>query len=261
MAIIATFTEGLTALTVNGLTQWDRGQVLEVHDIALPYIVEVHLGYPGIREASVQTCYVSNGVLRAHISDHLLEQPAPVTAWIYEVSENTGRTIRTIVMPLTPRPRPAPLEDVPPEDFESRYEQAIGAIEAAADDIKAGDVTINNALHAGHADHADYLNGAWTLSATKLPSTNGVYVIRPHAVTPTGLDAVPLGTAVVVWTGASVCIPCIGYGHFDGRSSMMHANGTIGTDGALTIQAITGSGASLYTKQNATFDYIRIATY
>ena len=184
MAIIATFPEGVTCVTVNGLHQWDYGRTLEIHDPTLPALVEVHFGYMGAREAAVRSCNAASGVATVAIPDACLEQSAAVTAWVYAVGETTGRTIRTVVLPIVARPRPAALADLPPEDVSNKYTEAVNAMNAAVADVKNGNVPVifaNSAQTAAVAEVADVLqHQGWVSSqnAALWLAGPGVYILR-----------------------------------------------------------------------------------
>jgi hypothetical protein len=112
MNITAIFPEGQTHVTVNGLHQWDYGRTLTVKglqdwDDDPTEEVELHFGYQGIREAVVVRCDVQNDAATVSIPDVCLEQPSPVTVWVYKRSSGAGRTLRTVTLPIIARPRPA----------------------------------------------------------------------------------------------------------------------------------------------------------
>jgi hypothetical protein len=132
--IRAVFTAGLDAITVHGLHQWDYGQKLEVHDNMLPSLVEMHFACPGMRNAIVRPCAVVQGVATAAIPDHCLEQTGPVQAWIYEIGDTSGRTIRTITLPIAPRTKPALSEDIPTE-VGDKYTELIGEVNEVIDSL------------------------------------------------------------------------------------------------------------------------------
>jgi hypothetical protein len=136
--IRAVFTAGLDAITVHGLHQWDYGQTLEIHDKTLPSLVEVHFACPGMRDAIVRPCAVVQGVATAAIPDLCLEQASPVQAWIYEIGATSGRTIRTITLPMMSRPRPALSKDIPAE-VGDKYTELIGEVNRVVDSLDPDD--------------------------------------------------------------------------------------------------------------------------
>jgi hypothetical protein len=132
--------EGATAAVAIGLHQWDYGRLLEIHDATLPAATEVHFACVGMDEAQVRTGSLSDGVLTVPIPDGCLEQSTPITAWVYEDDGRSGKTTKTITLPLLPRPKPSDVvslasvreilrEDVPngSEDELSVYLAALNA--------------------------------------------------------------------------------------------------------------------------------------
>ena len=108
MSIRAIFPAGVDEITVNGLHQWDYGRKLEIQADGLPTQIEVHFACTGMEEAVVRSGTVVNGKAEAAIPDQCLEQITPVTAWVYEVGEKYGKTIKTVVLTIVERKRPQP---------------------------------------------------------------------------------------------------------------------------------------------------------
>lgn len=127
MSIKVIFPPGATRLSVNGLHQWDYGRKIEIHADDLPPLVEVHFACDGMEEAVVRSCAVIDGVAEAAVPDQCLEQTTPVTAWVYEVGETSGETVKTIILPITPRTKPQPGATIP-EDVADKYTQAVAAM-------------------------------------------------------------------------------------------------------------------------------------
>lgn len=151
MSIKALFPAGLDAITVHGLHQWDYGQTLEIHDTALPSLVEIHFACPGMSDAIVRPCAVVQGVATAAIPDLCLEQASPVQAWIYEIGDTSGRTIRTLTLPIMSRPRPAQSGEVP-NSVGDKYTELIGEVNEVVEDLKTagGLFPIPTTQHDGH---------------------------------------------------------------------------------------------------------------
>lgn len=150
MSIRAVFPLGWSEITIHGLHQWDYGQQLEIHAEDLPGVVEVHFACQGMKDARVRVCETVSGVASVAIPDQCLEQTSPITAWICEVNETAGTTIKTITLPIIARARPKPGEPIP-EDFSDKYTEAISAFNAATKKLEDGSV---KAAKAGHADTA-----------------------------------------------------------------------------------------------------------
>lgn len=142
--IIATFPKGVTAMTVNGLHQWDYGQQLQVSAEGLPALVEVHFACPGMAEAIVRTCSAVSGAATAAIPDKCLEQTAPVTAWVYLVDETSGTTALELTLPITARTRPQAVPDMP-QVVVDRYNELIAAANEAIVEVAASAAQAKNA--------------------------------------------------------------------------------------------------------------------
>lgn len=126
--IKATFPEGVTAITANGLHQWDRGQILEIHGASLPAVAEVHFAYQGMTvDAIVRVCDMLGGVGRVAIPDQYLTQSLPITAWIYEVGSTTGETVATVMMPIIARAKPKDAPEIP-EETSDKYTELMGVV-------------------------------------------------------------------------------------------------------------------------------------
>ena len=153
MSLRAMIPPGQTGVVVNGLHQWDYGRSLEITHPDLPAEMEVHFASTDSKEAIVHVVSGLNGVATVAIPDCLLEQPLPVTAWVYRVGDTTGRTIFTVTLPIQPRPRPAAAPSVP-EEIGDKYTEALGAINEQVESLKAGNVTVARADLAQEAEVA-----------------------------------------------------------------------------------------------------------
>ena len=157
--IKAIFPAGVTAMTVNGLHQWDYGQKLEIRADDLPTVLELHFSCPGMKEAEVRNCNAPAGVATVSIPDRCLEQSAPITVWVIDIGEDSGTTILGLTLNVTPRLRPASLPgsvQIP----ESRYNELIAAVNESVESLKKGDVLVSEANHARTADNATHATTA-----------------------------------------------------------------------------------------------------
>lgn len=127
--ITATIPSGMTATTAAGLTQWDYGRKLEVTSPSLSTfdMVEVHFAYAGATTAIVHYGTVANGKLTVVIPDACLQQSSPIIAWVFVPTDDDGRTILTVTMPVSARTRPADTVATPPESYTSKYTELIAA--------------------------------------------------------------------------------------------------------------------------------------
>lgn len=153
MNLKAIFPAGATELTVNGLHQWDHGRKLDIHAPDLPAIVEVHFACPGMDEAIVRVGSAAGGVVTVAIPDRCLEQSSPITAWVYEVGENYGQTLKTLTLNIMPRMRPQTAEAIDPETSD-KYTEAVAAMNEATAAMQNGDIKAKEADSATEADKA-----------------------------------------------------------------------------------------------------------
>ena len=154
MSIKATFPAGVTAMTVNGLHQWDYGRTLEIEAPELPALVEIHFACAGMQEAVVRSCALIDGKVTASIPDICLEQTSPVIAWVYELGETNGRTTRTVTLPIIQRAKPQGSVTIAPATAD-KYTEAVAAINAIMDGFESGGVVAGRAVEADHATEAD----------------------------------------------------------------------------------------------------------
>lgn len=167
MSLKAFIPSGQTALTVNGLHQWDYGQKLEIHDDDLPAEIEVHFACVGMAEAVVRSCNVVQGVAEAAIPDQCLEQTAPITAYIVEVGVDSRATTKVLVLTVSPRPRPQEAGTLTPA-ITDKYTELIAAVNEQVAALKAGNVTVARALTADTAAQAQTAKSATWSDETQL---------------------------------------------------------------------------------------------
>lgn len=179
MNLIAMIPEGITELTVNGLTQWDYGRKLELHGDDLPSVVEVHFSCPSMQDAIVKVGSSVGGPVIVSIPDQCLEQSAPITAWVYEIGENSGATVKTITLNIQARKRPQAAESVDPENAD-KYTEFVTAINETLEGLRTGEV---KAKSAEYADSAGVATNAITAAAASTATNvtgkiNGVDISR-----------------------------------------------------------------------------------
>ena len=93
---------------------------------------EVHFSV-GHQEAVIALGAVTNGGIEVHIPDDLLEEGEQITAYVYVANADSGKTIRTISLPVKRRPRP--------DDYDSPGEQNLlrkmmEEVKGKADDLQ-----------------------------------------------------------------------------------------------------------------------------
>ena len=143
MPIKAIFSTGINTLTVSGLHQWDYGQKLEIHGLALPTMIEVHFACLNMTEAIVRIGTTSGGVTTVAIPDGCLEQDTPLRAWVYVLDESSGRTERTIVLPIEKRTKPQGADSRQPFEADE-YAETIAEINRTVDGWRDGIVDQND---------------------------------------------------------------------------------------------------------------------
>lgn len=259
MSIKAVFLLGQTEITVNGLHQWDYGQQLEIHAQDLPALVEVHFACIGMKEAAVRPCSVVEGVGAVTIPDACLEQSAPITAWIYEINGSTGTTVKTIVLKVTERARPATGDDIPVE-VADKYTEAVTAMNEQVQALKDGEVVVKKALQADKATEAGKATEADSAAKISVPDhgeVEGSYLIDVK----NGEQAVPVAKRLnlngcqfgreLLWQGKTEvkknAINYI-YGAFDNAFLVIEFEGysTLNNSSEPVIRARTNPRASAY---------------
>ena len=109
--VIAVY-DGNTFKTVYGLWQWDYGQTLRIQGLNLPDFVEVHFALKEKGGTSVSRIGITkDGVTDVIIPDSMLEnegtlQDYKVYAFIYLSDEQTGMTVKEIIMFVRSRSKP-----------------------------------------------------------------------------------------------------------------------------------------------------------
>lgn len=120
-----------------GLTQWDYGQWLQILGIENLKKAEVHFSLDGSCSAMIQVAQIEeNGTILAKIPDKLLEFGKEIKAYIYVADEDSGETIRTIVMPVAKRPKP---DDYASPGEKNLLRQVLDKLDKKADDMKLED--------------------------------------------------------------------------------------------------------------------------
>ena len=102
----ALFTNNIDCVTVEGLTQWDKGQELQITWAGMPSTFEVHFAFKGSKEALIVFPTFSNGNAVVSIPNELLQKPHDLRAYIYTIGTNKGETVKTIYLPMEKREKP-----------------------------------------------------------------------------------------------------------------------------------------------------------
>lgn len=143
MPIKAIFSKGVDTLTVSGLHQWDYGQKLEIHGLALPALIEVHFACLNMTEAVPRVGTTVDGVTTVAIPDGCLEHDTPLRAWVYVVDTTSGRTEKTIMLPIQARTKPQGADSRQPFAVDE-YAEALETINETVDGWRDGIVDQND---------------------------------------------------------------------------------------------------------------------
>lgn len=127
--IEAIFQNGVNYITLSGLTQWDYGQQLKISGLDFPEVIEVHFSNNVEKEAIVMLGTKESNYVLVDIPDVLLEKSYDITAFIYIVGDNSGETVRSVVLKVEPRVKPSDYISQNP-DAQEILEEAISKINA-----------------------------------------------------------------------------------------------------------------------------------
>ena len=128
--IRAVFNPGDDTTKAYGIHQWNYGQRLEIHGLDLPRAVEVHFAAVDDTEAIVRIGTTADKVTTVPIPDVFFEQEMDIKAYVYLSDSQSGETIKTINMPMTPRQKP--------EGWNGSEETTMGAIMDAINQFADG---------------------------------------------------------------------------------------------------------------------------
>lgn len=127
--VTVTFKDSNTA-TVNGVRQWDYGQILRIQGLQLPTAVEVHFALIDSKDSVTRIGTTKDGVTDVVIPDSMIEAGKNIFAYVYLRDSESGQTEYEIKIVVTTRAKPEAFDT--PEDKEL-FAQAIEAVNEAAD--------------------------------------------------------------------------------------------------------------------------------
>lgn len=141
--VIANFTQDEKTKYVEGLDQYDYGQVLRIQGLNLPTAVEIHFGLDETGGTTVTRIGTTkNGVTDVPIPDSMLENEDiandySIYAFVYLTDDTSGQTEYKITLKVKARPKP----EVPgggdnPDIFHEAVEAVRESMEAAAESEK-----------------------------------------------------------------------------------------------------------------------------
>ena len=93
------------------LYQWDTDQTMHITGITNSAVPVFHFCNRFSKAALVVTPTVSGDIVEVPIPNILLQQPETIFVYLYETDQDaSGRTMHTISIPVTPRPKPSDYE-------------------------------------------------------------------------------------------------------------------------------------------------------
>lgn len=145
--ITVTFQNDEHSKLAPGLTQWDYGQYLQIGGLDSEMIPEVHFAIRDSSDAIIQAGTYEDNTLIVRIPDVLLADGGDIRAYIYVATLEFGKTVRTVYIPVKPRPKP--------HDYTAPEEQHI--LRRLMEDVT------------GKADDMELVNGALQLLSGDKP--------------------------------------------------------------------------------------------
>ena len=121
--IEAIFQGGVNYVTLSGLVQWDYGQKLKIQGLDFPEVCEVHFSNNVEKEAIVMVGVKTDDYIIVDIPDVLLQKSHDITAFIYFVENDSGETVKAVILKVDPR--------VKPSDYISQNSEAQEILEEA----------------------------------------------------------------------------------------------------------------------------------
>lgn len=97
---------------VKHLTQWDVNQVLYAEYWNYDVVPIFHFCNTASEEALVVKGEIINGSAKANIPNLLLQQPYPITVFVYLEDDDSGKTIFASEIPVRKKPKPEDYEYV-----------------------------------------------------------------------------------------------------------------------------------------------------
>lgn len=105
--ITVAFMDGIEHITCDEhLYQWDKGQSITIKGVVADGTPAIHFCNKKSERAIVVTPTNSSGVYTGAIPNSLLTEPYPIIAYLYAFDNITGKTIKTIEIPVESRIQP-----------------------------------------------------------------------------------------------------------------------------------------------------------
>ena len=124
-------------ITVSGLTQFDRGQVLRIYSSEFAgYITEAFFSVNSKENAIQMYVTHGDGYIETEVPNVLLNTGEDITCHIYITKEKYGKTVKTIYLQVKSRKPPDDFVDPDQQDI---LEKILEEIETKADNISYKD--------------------------------------------------------------------------------------------------------------------------
>lgn len=93
--------------TVSPVYQWDKNHTLEIRGLSLPSTPEIHFTNDSMDHAIARKATVDNtGVITVEVPNSLFHSALDIDVYICIYENLTRKTLYTLVIPVTPRPKP-----------------------------------------------------------------------------------------------------------------------------------------------------------
>lgn len=118
------FQEGYDEVTVEPIYQWDYGRKLRISGLDLPLAVQVHFCDKSCDKAIIHIAYKHDDYWEVPIPNALLQNSYGIQAYIYLTDEASGKTTKTIHIPITARTKPADFISEPDPTAEEKINES-----------------------------------------------------------------------------------------------------------------------------------------
>ena len=124
------------------LYQYDVGQKMRIKFSGLTTAPIIHFSNAYRDTALNVSASLVDDVITVSIPNSLLAEPYPILAYVYDIEEDSGRTIHVIKIPIIKRPKPSDYESLNDEDLinyerlDARLTQLVNEWSGALDDTQ-----------------------------------------------------------------------------------------------------------------------------
>lgn len=92
---------------LNYFYQWDINQTIKIKGISPETVTEIHFCAHGDDMAMLVNPSLTDDYITVGIPNILLQQHSPIFIYLYQASEDSGKTIHLIQVPVKARPKPS----------------------------------------------------------------------------------------------------------------------------------------------------------